>query len=420
MTGLVDRLIAARWFALALVVVGTAVAVPQLAKLQVDNSNESFFMEGDNTKLRLDEFQATFGNDDFVFLLIGAEDAFDPALLKRVGSLTERLEAEVPHLLEVTWLGTVEAIDAVPGGIVIDELLPAELWDDAEALARQRARALGDPLYVDRLVSADAGLLGVLLEFENYPAEGVDPRKDSPPVIKAILADYAELDFFLVGSPIMDYEMDARTALELPRWMSFTLIGMTLALLLTTRSVVGALVPACTVVLSVIWTMAIVAQLGYTLNLLVILVPCLLLCVGIGDSMHVVAEYRQHLVQGDEPKEALRRTLALVSWPILLTTITTAAGFLAFLATDLKPLRELGIQAAIGVWVALLLTYLFAVPALAVAPAKQRAAATAAPAADLFDRFLGTLAGWVNRAPQVVFLLFLVASLAAGYGASQL
>ncbi|MEM6710439.1 MAG: MMPL family transporter, partial [Pseudomonadota bacterium] len=47
-------------------------------------------------------------------------------------------------------------------------------------------------------------------------------------------------------------------------------------------------------------------------------------------------------------------------------------------------------------------------------------AATAAPAADLFDRFLGTLAGWVNRAPQVVFLLFLVASLAAGYGASQL
>lgn len=419
MSRLYEQMINWRWLALALVAFGTAVAVPQLGKLQIDNSNESFFLEGDNAKARLDDFQATFGNDDFAFLLIGAADAFEPGFLERVGELVERLELEVPHVLEVTWLGTVEAIDAVPGGIVIQELLPQEAWREPEALRRGRTRSLNDPLYVDRLVSADAGLLGVLLEFENYPEEGIDPRKDSPPVIDAILADFDDLDVFLVGSPIMDYAMDARTAEELPVWMSVTLIGMALALLATTRSLIGALVPAVTVVLSVIWTMAIVAQLGFKLNILVILVPCLLLCVGIGDSMHVVAEFRQGLRTDRDTRGALLHTLDFVSWPILLTTITTAAGFLAFLATDLKPLRELGVQAALGVWVALLLTYLFAVPALALIP-NPKPSTSPPNRGDVFDRLLNGLAQRVVRSPSVVFCGFVLVTLAAAFGASQL
>ena len=39
--------------------------------------------------------------------------------------------------------------------------------------------------------------------------------------------------------------------------------------------------------------MGLIALAGARLNLLVVLLPTLLLCVGIGDSMHVVAELRQ-------------------------------------------------------------------------------------------------------------------------------
>ncbi len=416
-SGLTGFLIRIRWLSLLIVAVITVLAASQLPNLQIDNSNETFFRSGDDTKKRLDKFKETFGNDDFVFVLIDVEDAFAAATLQRVGELADRLEFETPHLLEMTWIGNVESIEGVPGGIVIDDLIPNLDLPQSE-LNKIADRAVADPLYRDRLVSSDRRTAGILLEFENYPELGIDPRKDVPPVIWEIVGDFSDLETHVVGGPIMDYEMDMETAREAPRWMTFALLAMTAMLFLTTRSFTGVLVPALTVILSVVWTMGFVAFIGFTLNIFVILVPTLLLCVGIGDAMHVVAEFRQGLNEGLPRKAALGHTLSLVTWPILLTTITTAAGFLAFLATDLVPLRELGVQAAAGVWIALLLTFMFAVPLLSFGKSRGAASTPKSAKTDIFDSFLGLLTSITLRAPVPLAVLFAVAVGTAVYGFS--
>ncbi|MEM7217429.1 MAG: MMPL family transporter [Pseudomonadota bacterium] len=415
---LTDRLIRTRVACLTAVAAITLLALSQFPKLVIDNSNEAFFVDGDPTQEQLDAFRDTFGNDDFAFVLLELEDAFAPQAIARVGELAERLELEVPHVLEMTWIGNVEWIQGVPGGIVIEPLI-GDTNAAPAALASARERALSDPLYRDRLVSADGTTVGLLLEFDNYPEGGIDPRKDSPPVIAAIIAEFPDLRAYVVGGPVSDYEMDMRTADEAPRWFAMALLGMFAALAFTTRSVLGVLVPAATVVLSVIWTLGFIAAIGFTLNLFVILVPTLLLCVGIGDSMHVVAEMNQLRREGQDTKAALGGTIDLVSKPILLTTITTAAGFLAFLATDLQPLRELGIQAAIGVTVALLLTYLFAVPVLSYA--RQRKSEQAARTrSDVFDLLLARTADLVARSGTAVGIGALVFAGVVGFGITRL
>ncbi|MEM9620494.1 MAG: MMPL family transporter [Pseudomonadota bacterium] len=414
-------LIRFRWLCLVLTAVVTLLAGSQLSNLTIDNSNESFFQTGDPTKIRLDEFKETFGNDDFVFILVDVPDAFDASTLQTLDQLAKRLEQDVPHLLELTWVGNVESIEGVPGGIVIDELFPS--LDLAQpALRNIGAKAVADPLYKDRLVSGDGQTLGLLLEFENYPELGIDPRKESPPVILDIASEFDRFDTHLVGGPIMDYDMDGQTATEAPRWMMGALLGMCLVLAFTTRSITGVLVPAATVILSVIWTMGLVAILGFTLNLLVILVPTLLLCVGIGDTMHVVAELQQHERQGESRSEALGNTLDLVTRPIVLTTLTTALGFGAFVATDLLPLQQLGIQAAIGVTIAFILTFIFAVPVLSFTRERKPAEPTEEQGADadLFDRILTRTGETVLSNPGKIALLFLVLTVAALVGMSRL
>lgn len=416
-----------RWLSLIIVLLVTVVAFVQLEKLQIDNSNETFFRSGDDTKKRLDEFKELFGNDDFVFILVDAADVFDKQTMLRIDDLVSRLELETPHLLEATWIGNAEYIEGVPGGIEIDAFVSNFDVTQGE-LDQIGDRATKDPLYKNRLVSEDRRTAGILLEFENYPDLGIDPRKDVPPAIKSTLADFPDLTTHLVGSPVMDYEMDQETARELPLWMVAALGGMAAMLLITTRSPNGIILPAATVILSVVWTLAVVATLGFTLNIFVVLVPTLLLCVGIGDAMHMVAEFRQNMNEGMSRTTALGHTLSLVSWPVFLTTLTTSAGFLAFLATDLVPLRELGIQAAAGVWVALILTFLFAVPILSFGPqmlkAKGKAGAEDAASSeksrrtDIFDRFLAWTTKWVERAPRAIVLIFALAGAAALYGVS--
>ena len=413
-----EHLIRYRWWSLALVALVTLGAISQLPNLRIDNSNEAFFLEGDPTQQRLDAFRDTFGNDDFVFVLVEVEDAFASGTLHRLAELSDRLEMEVPHLLDLTWVGNVEWIEGVPGGILIDKLVPA-LDLPAEQLSALGDKAAHDPLYRDRLVSGDRRTVGILMEFENYPEIGIDPRKDSPPVIEAIIAEFDDLDTHVVGGPIMDYVMDSLTAEEAPRWAAIALVGMCLALVLTTRSVAGVLVPAATVLVSVVWALGLIALLEFKINLLTILVPTLLLCVGIGDSMHVFAELRQ--VERGQPniRTALVRTLQLVSKPILLTTVTTAAGFLAFLATDLAPLRELGVLAAAGVVIAFIVTYLFAVPILSFRRLKPVDSDIAARP-DLYERSLSAIADFVVARPRAVSIGFLAATFALGFGISRL
>jgi predicted RND superfamily exporter protein len=67
---LAEAILRFRWLLLILVFFLTILAFYQMKTLRMDNSNESFFLEGDPTKFFLDKFRDTFGNEDFVYVLI--------------------------------------------------------------------------------------------------------------------------------------------------------------------------------------------------------------------------------------------------------------------------------------------------------------------------------------------------------------
>ncbi|MFQ9868445.1 MAG: hypothetical protein ACLRWP_16935, partial [Bilophila wadsworthia] len=94
------------------------------------------------------------------------------------------------------------------------------------------------------------------------------------------------------------------------------------------KGVRGVIGPISVVVLSVIWTLGMIQVLGFTLNLFIILIPTLLICVCIGDSMHIIATYNQHCREGLGAVAALRQAMSETGMPCLLTSLTTAAGFL--------------------------------------------------------------------------------------------
>jgi predicted RND superfamily exporter protein len=186
----------------------------------------------------------------------------------------------------------------------------------------------------------------------------VDPRKEIPQAVYKILdkPEYADLKVYAVGTPIIDYEMDEMTVRELSLFGLACLGLQMLILLWVTRGARGVVTPLLVVILSIFWTMGLVGILDWTLSLMVVMLPIFLICVGIGDSMHIIAETQDQQDRGLARRDAIVKALALVGIPCLLTSVTTAAGFLSFWGTVLKPIREMGIYAAIGVVMAFLLS----------------------------------------------------------------
>jgi len=317
----------------------------------------SFFLEGDPTKLLLDKFRDTFGNEDFVYVLIETRDFFTPDTISLIKELAEDLEEHVPYVKDMKFLGNVEYVEGVEGGIEISDLIE-EIPETPEEMKLARERAMNEPLYLDNLISRNGKTAAILLECERYPDEKVDPRKEIPPAVYKILAEpeYANLEVYTVGTPIIDFEMDELTAREMSLFGLICIVLQMLILLWVARGARGVVTPLLVVILSIFWTLGLLGILDWTLSLMVSMLPVLLICVGIGDSMHIISEFQDQQDLGLARRQSIVKAVALVGIPCLLTSLTTAAGFLSFCSTVIKPIRQMGVYAAIGVIMAFLLS----------------------------------------------------------------
>jgi predicted RND superfamily exporter protein len=90
------------------------------------------------------------------------------------------------------------------------------------------------------------------------------------------------------------------------------------------------------------------------------LLPILVLALGIDDSLHALHRYKEERNLGKSTTEAGKITVNRVGRAIMLTSLTTMAAFSANLFSDVAALRSFGIEAALGVLAAFLLTGIWA------------------------------------------------------------
>ena len=187
-SSLADKLLRFRWLGIIAVVLLTVFFAYQMQGLKFDNSNEIWFVEGDRSLDLIDKFRDVFGNDDFVVLLFESRDFFEPENIRVIGRLAKALEAEVPYLKDMTWLGNVEYIEGIEDGIKIHELLET-VPEDPEEMAEVRKKALSEPTYLNSLISPDGQSAAIILEMEKYPEDGnkLDPKNEIAPVVREIL-----------------------------------------------------------------------------------------------------------------------------------------------------------------------------------------------------------------------------------------
>jgi predicted RND superfamily exporter protein len=90
------------------------------------------------------------------------------------------------------------------------------------------------------------------------------------------------------------------------------------------------------------------------------LLPILVLALGIDDSLHALHRYKEERGLGKDATEAGKITVNRVGRAIMLTSLTTMAAFAANLFSDVAALRSFGVEAALGVLAAFLLTGIWA------------------------------------------------------------
>ena len=159
--------------------------------------------------------------------------------------------------------------------------------------------------------------------------EDVDPRvyfafNDA---LTAVYDQYGEqFVFYPVGEPSLMTQMQGiLDQLVILGYLMVLIFAILLWVLF--RSASALFWPLLTIALSVAWCWGFTVLLGLELSSMIGLTVLLIFSVGIADCVHVMSAYFSFRRQGIDHRNALTKSYEKVGLAILLTTLTTAAGY---------------------------------------------------------------------------------------------
>jgi predicted RND superfamily exporter protein len=124
------------------------------------------------------------------------------------------------------------------------------------------------------------------------------------------------------------------------------------------------LLPVLVVLVTVTWTLGLFVMGGNQTNWVTSMIAPLLVLVGVADAVHFLAYYREVLPEAESRRDAILKTLDMVTLPCLYTSVTTAVGFASLMVNQVVPIRVFGIYTAIGILLAFFATLVLVPTAL--------------------------------------------------------
>jgi predicted RND superfamily exporter protein len=296
-------------------------ALPFAARLQVDNSIEVWLDRDAAAYQTYQEFLTQFGSEEFLLLIYALPSPLDDEFLFELTDL--RLD--------------LEEIDGVR--LAIDPSSLRTKFFGGAGAGGFESELRGSPFYRDFLLSADGQLTATWLALD------FDQPADRAVIVERVEAvvegRWPGREVWLAGPPVVNATLDRYSRRAARTLFPFVFAISAAVLLFRFRSLQALVVPFVSVGSGIAVTLGLLQVTGRSLDMVTAALPSVLWVLGLSSSIHLLSSYRRHAAVEGAMREVAR--------PCLFSAVTTALGFLALLVSEMQPVREMGLFAAVGV-----------------------------------------------------------------------
>lgn len=371
----------------------TVVSIVLALNLGFDYDFENFFPQDDPETAFFQRYRSYFESDnDYVIIALENDGGvFDPDFLDAVDHFATRLGqlANVDTVVTPTRLVSMTR-DPFIGTMFTRPLLRR---DSLPALKKDSAKIWERGELLGTLFAEDGKSLAIQLNHKQYLSKAAC---DTLANNLTALLDEASFDGkHAVGRALGQVYYIETMKRELAIFMSLGIILIVLFLWIAFRSAWGIWVPISVVLLSVVWVLGIMKLIGKEIDIMLIVLPTIIFVVGMSDVVHILTRYYEELRKGHRKLKAIGIAFKEVGLATLLTSITTAIGFLTLITSSIQPISSFGVTTAIGVFVAFFLAFTMLPSVVILSPIPN---IDASPnSASYWNRRLHLSFGWIIR-----------------------
>lgn len=322
----------------------------------------NIFFDGQNAQLRAyDEIQTTFAKSDNLSIVIAPKsgNVFEQQTLTLVQQLTKDAW-QIPYSSRVDSLANYQHTEAEEDDLIVEDLLLEEYPLTEQRIAKIKQIALSEPVVKHSLISekGDVTVVNVTVQLPGIDktTEAIEVVESANQLIDKYLQLYPTMEFHKAGIVAMNYAFMSAAQEDSSTLVPTMLLVILVFLTFMLRSPLSVIATLIVIIGSVTATMGLSGWAGMFLSTATVNIPTLVMTLAVADCVHVIATMRQNLKKGHSKIYAIDQSVAINFMPILITSVTTAIGFLMMNMSDSPVLRDFGNLAALGVMIACFLS----------------------------------------------------------------
>lgn len=332
--------------------------------LTFDTNYRAFFSDQNPQLQAFDELQKVYTKTDNIVFVIQPKNGkvFAPETLKLIQQITKEAW-KLPFSKRVDSLTNYQHTYAEEDDLTVTDLVEGDPFSLQKSdLDNIKNVSINEPLIINNILASDHRTTGVNVTF-NFPEKSLVEVPTASNAAQELAEKYRQLypEITIIASGLVSLNNAFSTASQVDMQ---TLVPIMYGVIIITmfvlvRNITATITTVLVIIFSFMSALGIAGWIGIKLTPPSASAPTIILTLAIADSIHIIISMLKARKQGMSNDESIIESIRVNFQPILLTSVTTAIGFLTLNFSDSPPFHDLGNITAIGVIAAFILSVFF-------------------------------------------------------------
>lgn len=369
-----------RWLVILATLLFTGLVASGTQYLQFSNNYRDFFSEANPELRAFEDLQSTYTKNDNIFFAIVPPDGdvVSNETLSLVEELTEKAW-QIPYSIRVDSLSNFQHTEAEEDDLIVEDLVKGADGLSPDQLARIKNIALTEPLLKNQIISGDSRATAVNVVVQ-YPEKALTEVPEAVGFARNLRDEmkvkYPDHEIRMIGVSMLNNAFQEAAMADSMTMIPIMYLVLLVLMAVTVRTVSGTSVTLLMIGFASLIGMGVLGFSGTPMDPMVLTAPTIIMTLAIADSVHILITMRNSMKEGMSKNEALVEAVRVNFLAVMVTSLTTAIGFLALNFSDAPPFWHLGNVSAIGIVMAWILSVTFLPAMMSFLPVRAPKAAS--------------------------------------------
>ena len=360
MENILNNLLKYKWYSMLVIIAISLFFIFEMKENTAMETNLDKYMPQDHPAfIYSDKAENWFNIQDGIIVAIeNKKGIYNTETLDTLKQLTKRFQKfDEIEKADVTSLYNADNIVGTEDGMDVKRFFKRVPKTETKLL-QLKENVRKNEMIFGRLVSENEQVTIIIAEI----ADDVFTPQFYDHILKtAKLAETDDIKIYVAGRPIVEGEMALLGPADMKKMIPIVILVIVLVLFFTLRSVKGTFITLGVVFLSTIWAFGLMATVGIPIYAVSTMIPVMLIAIGVADGIHLYSHL--HTFVDHNPKasklEATKDMIKHMWKPVVMTSVTTAVGFISLLTSEVYPVKYFGLFTAFGVLMAMVFSLVF-------------------------------------------------------------